>query len=69
VVGVIASLAVFFMVHIAWQPGRAGGALDWISLVVAAVAAFALFRYKLGAIPVISGCAVAGLALRLAGLA
>jgi chromate transporter len=70
VVGVIASLAVFFLANIAWQPGRANGPpLDWVSLVIAAVAAFALFRYKLGVIPVISGCAVAGLALRLAGLA
>jgi chromate transporter len=25
VVGVIASLAVFFLVHIAWQPGHANG--------------------------------------------
>jgi len=69
VVGVIASLAVFFLVHIAWQPGRAGGALDWVSLLLAGAAALALFRYKVGVIPVIAGCAVAGLALRLAGWA
>jgi chromate transporter len=70
VVGVIASLAVFFLVQIAWHPGRpAGAALDWMSLVLAAAAAIALFRYKVGVIPVIAGCALAGLALRWAGWA
>jgi chromate transporter len=70
VVGVIASLAVFFLVHIAWHPGRAGAAaLDWVSLLLAAVAAIALLRFKLGVIPVIAGCALAGLLLRLAGWA
>jgi chromate transporter len=70
VVGVIASLAVFFLVHIAWQPGRATGpALDWVALLLAAAAAVALFRYKAGVIPVIAGCALAGLVLRLAGWA
>jgi len=70
VVGVIASLAVFFLVQIAWHPGRAAGpALDWISLLLAAAAAVALLRYKIGVIPVIAGCALAGLVLRLAGWA
>ncbi|HWI79166.1 MAG TPA: chromate efflux transporter [Ramlibacter sp.] len=70
VVGVIASLAVFFLVHIAWHPGRnTGPALDWVSLLLAAGAAIALFRYKIGVIPVIAGCALAGLVLRLAGWA
>jgi chromate transporter len=70
VVGVIASLAVFFLAQIAWHPGStAGPALDWISLSLAAAAAIALFRRKLGVIPVIAGCALAGLGLRLAGWA
>jgi chromate transporter len=66
VVGVIASLALFFLVHIA--QAKAGG-IDWIALVIAAVAAAALLRYKAGVIPVIGACALAGLMLRLAGLA
>ena len=70
VVGVIASLAVFFLVHIAWHPGRpAGPALDWVSLLLAAAAAIALLRYKVGVIPVIASCALAGLVFRLAGWA
>ena len=67
VVGVIASLAVFFLSHIA-RP-QAGGPIDWIALGLAALAAVALLRWKVGVIPVIAGCAVAGLALRLAGWA
>jgi chromate transporter len=66
VVGVIASLAVFFIGHIARRPD---GAIDGAALVLVAAAALALFRFKLGVIPVIAGCALAGLLLRLAGLA
>jgi chromate transporter len=66
VVGVIASLALFFLVHIA--QAKAGG-IDWIALAIAAVAAVALLRYKAGVIPVIGACALAGLVLRLAGMA
>ena len=61
VVGVIASLASFFLAHIA-RP-VAGGPVDWAALVIAAAAAVALLRYKVGVIPVIAGCAVAGLVL------
>jgi chromate transporter len=61
VVGVIATLALFFLAHIA-QP-VAGGPIDWKALVIAAAAAVALLRYKAGVIPVICGCAVAGLVL------
>ena len=72
VVGVIASLALFFLAHIAY-PSGAGGALgskiDVAALTLAAMAALALLRYKLGVMPVIAGCALAGLALRLAGWA
>jgi chromate transporter len=61
VVGVIASLAAFFLVHIS-QP-VANGPVDVRALVIAAAAAVALLRYKAGVIPVIGGCALAGLAL------
>lgn len=72
VVGVIASLALFFIVHIAYRTGATGlfGLnIDWMALLLVALAALALLRYKLGVIPVITGCALAGLALRLAGWA
>jgi chromate transporter len=67
VVGVIASLALFFLAHIA-RP-VAGGAVDFAALALAALAAVALIRFKFGVIPVIGACAVAGLVLRLAGWA
>ncbi|MDO5693691.1 MAG: chromate efflux transporter [Pseudomonadota bacterium] len=70
VVGVIGSLGLFFLVHIAWPQGLAGGALarvDWAALGLTALAAFALLRLKWGVIPVIALCALAGLALRLSG--
>jgi chromate transporter len=61
VVGVIASLALFFLVHIA-RPVP-GGPIDWAALVIAAAAAVTLLRYKAGVISVIAACAAAGLAL------
>jgi chromate transporter len=64
VVGVIASLAVFFLAHIAWRPGVG---VDGVSLAIAAAAAVALLRFKVGVIPVIAACAVAGLLARMAG--
>ncbi len=61
VVGVIASLGLFFMAHIAW---RADGRLDGVALALTALAALALVRFKLGVIPVILGCAILGAASR-----
>jgi chromate transporter len=61
VVGVIASLAVFFIAHIAWRPD---GRLDAVALGLAVLAAVALFRLKAGVIPVIAGCAILGAASR-----
>jgi chromate transporter len=61
VVGVVVSLAVFFAQHVFY----AAGAVDWISIVLAAAALAALMRFKLGLIPVILGCAAAGLCYRL----
>lgn len=66
VVGVIASLALFFLVHIAQRPA---GGIDVVALALAAAAAVALLRFKLGVIPVIAASAVAGMLLRLAGVA
>jgi len=67
VVGVIASLGLFFLVHIARPEGAS--TIDWPALAIAAAAAVALLRSKLGVIPVIAGCAMLGLLLRVAGWA
>ena len=72
VVGVIASLALFFIAHIAIKSGASGpfaSRLDWIALLLTALATLALLRYKLGVIPVIAACALAGLAARMLGWA
>jgi chromate transporter len=66
VVGVIASLALFFIAHIAIKSGASGPFIfrvDWLALVLTATAAVALLRYKVGVIPVIAVCGVAGLLL------
>ncbi len=65
VVGVIASLAVFFAYHVLWPQGLAGP-FDLPSALLAVAAAVALFRYKLGVLPLLGGSALAGLAWRLA---
>jgi len=70
VVGVVASLALFFIVHIAYGTGAStpfGLKFDVLALALMAVAVLALLRYKLGVTLVIAGCALAGLGLRLAG--
>lgn len=69
VVGVIATLALFFLAHIARDRPTPGLPVDLAALAIAAAAAVALFRFKAGVIPVIAGCALLGMALRLAGWA
>jgi chromate transporter len=70
VVGVIASLALFFIAHISMK-SRASGLIlediDWAALLLAALAAVALLRYKVGVIPVIVASAVAGLVAKMLG--
>lgn len=66
VVGVILNLALFFAYHVLWPQGLAGR-FDWLSAVIAAGAALALFRYKLNVIPVLAGCAFLGLVMKLLG--
>ena len=61
VVGVILNLAVFFAYHVLWPEGLQGR-FDWPSLVVGVAAFLALWRYKIGVMPVIGACAVAGAA-------
>jgi chromate transporter len=65
VAGVIVNLAVFFAQHVLWPRGL-GGAFEWASAVIVLAAALALFRYRLGVIPVVLGCGLAGLAFQLA---
>lgn len=71
IVGLIASLALFFVVHIAYSTEAKdffGFHIDVAALLLAAGAALALLRYKLGVIKVIVGCALLGLVVRLGGL-
>ena len=71
IVGVIASLALFFIVHIAYPTsatGSLGSHIDFAALLLVTGAALALLRYKVGVIKVILGCALLGLGLRLVGL-
>jgi len=62
VVGVIVNLALFFAWHVMWPQGYAG-AFDWVAALITAAAVIALFRFKVGVIPVIGACALAGLIL------
>jgi len=65
VVGVIVNLALFFAWHVlwphGWNPTAALGALDWPTRAIGILGALALFRFKVGVIPVILGCGAAGL--------
>jgi chromate transporter len=81
VVGVILNLALWFALHTLF--GRvdevhayglvlqipAPATLNIAALVLAAAAMLALFRFKVGMIPTLLGCSLAGIALYLAGLA
>jgi len=62
VVGVIVNLAVFFAYHVLWPQGLSGP-FDWLSALIGTGAAIALFRFKIGVIPVVAGSALAGLTL------
>lgn len=67
VVGVIANLGLFFAYHV-FFPHGIGGAISWISILICAVAALALFKYQKGVMTVLGGCAIAGLLSHLASL-
>ena len=64
VVGVIVNLALFFGYHVLWPQGF-DGPFDVFSGVIAAAAAVALFRFKVGVLPLLAGCAAAGLLITL----
>ncbi len=67
VVGVIVNLALFFAWHVLWPDGF-GGRFDVAAALIAVAAGVALFRFRLGVMPVLGLCALAGLLLRLAGV-
>lgn len=61
VVGVILNLALFFAYHVLWPQGF-GGRFDAVSAAIAVGAALALFRFKVGVLPLLGACAATGLA-------
>ena len=65
VVGVIASLALFFAYHVFLPTGFSKSAVDWFSIALAAGASLAIFRLKTGVIPVILCCGVLGMIWKL----
>jgi len=64
VVGVILNLALFFAYHVWWPQGFTGP-FDAASAALTLLAAVALFRFKLGVVPLIVGCGLLGMAWRL----
>ena len=64
VVGVIASLALFFAAHVFWPEGLSER-FDAVAALIALIASVALIRFKIGVIPLLAACALAGLGLTL----
>jgi len=62
VVGVILNLALFFAYHV-WWPQGFGGRFDAVSAAITVAAAIALFRFKVGVLPLLGTCAALGLVL------
>ena len=60
VVGVILNLAVFFAYHVLWPTGLEGR-FDWPSALIGIAAFLALWRWKIGIMPVIGICAAIGI--------
>lgn len=60
VVGVMASLSVFFAWHV-FHLGEPVARWDWVAMVIAVLAAIALLRFKVGTLRLILTCALAGL--------
>ncbi|MFV1993755.1 MAG: chromate transporter, partial [Acidiferrobacterales bacterium] len=60
VVGVVLNLAAFFAYHVLWPQGF-GDNFEWFSALIGLAAFVALFKYKVGIMPVIGGAAAIGL--------
>lgn len=81
VVGVILNLAIWFAIHVVWQDVRhweAGpfslevpvlGSIDWAAAALSVLALIAVFRLRLGMVPVLAGAAGLGVMLHLLGFA
>jgi len=66
VVGVVLNLAAFFAYHVLW-PNGFEGQFEWFSALIGIGALLALWRFKLGVVSVIGGCAVIGMLYFIAG--
>jgi chromate transporter len=68
VVGVIVNLAIFFAAHVffAASPNATLGSPKWAAIGIGVAAAVALFRFKVGVIPLILASGIVGVALKLA---
>ncbi len=68
VVGVILNLALFFAWHVLWPRAGSdepfGGDFEWPAAMLGVIAMLALWRYKLGVIALLGGCALAGLLIK-----
>ncbi|MFM8899317.1 MAG: chromate efflux transporter [Burkholderiales bacterium] len=64
VVGVIVNLALFFAYHVLWPTGFSG-TFEWPAVLIGALAALALFHFKVGVISVILGAGLLGWAWQL----
>jgi chromate transporter len=64
VVGVILNLAAFFAYHVLW-PNGFEAPFEWFALLIGIAAFIALFRFKIGIVPVIAASALIGLAYSL----
>ncbi|WP_332860940.1 chromate efflux transporter [Janthinobacterium svalbardensis] len=62
VVGVIASLALFFGRHVFWQANSLPH-WDWLAMLIALAAGVALIRFQVGTIKLLLACAIFGLVL------
>jgi|TARA_A100001391_G_scaffold63912_1_gene39864 chromate transporter len=80
VVGVILNLAVWFGLHVVFSEvvefsafglhidAPVLASIDWLSALLILAAMVAIFRFKLGPVTVLAGCAAAGIVFSLAGL-
>ncbi|MDO8412273.1 MAG: chromate efflux transporter [Gallionellaceae bacterium] len=64
VVGVIASLALFFAYHVFWPQGI-DHAMEWFPILLTTGALLAILRFKAGVIPVIFACGILGMGWKL----
>ena len=62
VVGVIASLALFFGRHVFWQESPPAH-WDWLAMAIALAAGVALIKFQIGTIKLLLACAIFGLVL------